>query len=237
VVTVNLLVLGAPRSGTSLLASMLGAHPDIAMAHEDTGDGWTQIVGKPVRGVKLVTPNQIEHTHSFSARLRRYRHRLARYGVQNLCFNWPRFKLQSIYAVRDFQTCPESRILAILRDPHEGVESIRRRGKNPRHVAEYRWARALEIISAVQAETPASVRVIHYDNLVTAPETTMRRCLDWLDLPYDERAISGETPNYALTAIDPRKAGGRGANREAHAIFQKRPELFETFGNVVRTAL
>ncbi len=234
--TTNLLVFGAPRSGTSLLAGMLGAHPDIAMAHEDTGEGWTHIVGKPIRGVKLVAPNQIEHTHALSSRLRRYRHRLARYGVQNLGLNWPRFKLQSIYAIRDFQTSPNSRILAIVRDPQENVESIRRRGKNPRSVAEYRWARALEVIATVQAETPSLIRVVYYDNLVTEPETTMRRCLDWLELPYSDRVIQGQTPNYDLAAIDASKAGGRGTNREAHAIFRKHPDLFEAFGNVVRTA-
>mgnify|MGYP000046420584 CR=1 FL=1 len=234
--TTNLLVFGAPRSGTTLLAGMLGAHPDVAMAHEDTGEGWTHIVGKPVRGVKLVAPNQIEHTHGLSARLRRYRHRLARYGLQNLGITRPGFKLQSIFAIRDFQACPNSRILAIVRDPHEGIESIRRRGKNPRSVAEYRWARALEVIATVQAETPGMVRVVYYDNLVRTPEATMRRCLDWLDLPFDERVIQGETPNYDLAAIDASKAGGRGANCATHAIFRKRPDLFDAFGNVVGTA-
>lgn len=232
----NLLVFGAPRSGTSLLTGMLGGHPDIAMAHEDTGEGWTHIVGKKVKGVKLVTPNQIEHTHGLSPRLRRYRHRLARYGVQNLGITWPRFKLQSIYSIRDFQNCPNSRLLAILRDPHEGVESIRSRGKNPRNVAEYRWARALETIQAVLTETPDRTRVIYYDNLVRSPEATMRRCLDWLELPYDPRVLQGDTPNYAFSAIDGSKAGGRGATCDAHAIFRKRPDLFETFGDIVNRA-
>ena len=224
-----LLVFGAPRSGTSLLAAMLGAHPDIGMAHEDTGDGWTRVVGKSVCGVKLVTPNQIELTHRLPDRVRRARHRLQRYGFQNWGIGWPRFKMRSVFSIRDFQTWPDTRLLAILRDPADTVESIRRRGTHMSGEAEYRWARALETIATVRSETPERLHVISYDNLVGDPVTTMASCLAWLDLPYDERVIHGTTANYNAHGIDATKAGNRGDMATRHPVFDKRPDLLATF--------
>ena len=231
---INLLVFGAPRSGTSLLAAMLGAHPDVAMAHEDTGDGWTRVVGKRVQGVKLVTPHQIEHTHALPERLRRARRRIRRYGLQNWGIGWPRFKMRSVFTIRDFQTWPDARLLAVLRDPQDGIESIQQRGTHLYGEAEYRWARALEAIETVRTETPDRLHVIYYDNLVRDPETTMRRCLAWLDLPYDSRVIQGETVNYGAGGIDPAKAGDRGDAARRHPVFDKRPDLAAAFTALTR---
>ena len=36
----GLLIIGAPRSGTTLLASMIGAHPETAITIEDNLDWW-----------------------------------------------------------------------------------------------------------------------------------------------------------------------------------------------------
>jgi len=215
---------------------MLGAHPDVAMSHEDTGDGWTRVVGKRVRGVKLVTPNQIELTHRLPDRLRRARHRIQRYGLQNWGIGWPRFKMRSVFTIRDFQTWPNARLLAILRDPEDGIDSIRRRGTHSRGEAEYRWARGLETISEVQRESPERTRVIHYDNLVRSPETTMARCLSWLDLPYDASVIRGSTVNYGDADVDPAKAGQRADVGPRHPIFEKRPDLVNAFTTLTRNA-
>lgn len=233
---ITLLVFGAPRSGTNLLAAMLGAHPDIAMAHEDTGDGWTRVVGKRVRAVKLVTPNQIERDHGWPERWRRLGHRVQRYGVQNWGLGCPRFKTRSMFDIRDFETWPEARLLAIIRDPVDAIESIRRRRTQPRGEAEYRWARALEIIDAVQRATPDRTRVVDYDNLVRAPEATMQHCLDWLDLPYEERVIHGSTVNYDRSEVDAAKAGDRGEARLNHPIFDKRPDLVAAFNALTKSA-
>ena len=54
----KILILGIMHSGTSLLASYLGAHPDVTILSE-VPDNWElRMIGKPVTGVKLLAPQQ-----------------------------------------------------------------------------------------------------------------------------------------------------------------------------------
>ena len=56
----HLLLLGAPRSGTTLLATMISRHSEIAIMNEDRGWAMRRILGKAVVGNKRCVPNQIE---------------------------------------------------------------------------------------------------------------------------------------------------------------------------------
>jgi hypothetical protein len=42
----HVLILEAPRSGASILASLVVAHPDIALCSEDFRNTWTTAIGK-----------------------------------------------------------------------------------------------------------------------------------------------------------------------------------------------
>jgi len=221
----RLLVLGSPRSGTSLLAAMLGRHSQIAMTHEDTGDAWTRVVGKPITGVKLVAPNQIELDHTWRAKSRRCLRRVQRYGVQNLGLPWPRFKLRSVFSIRDFLAWPLGCIIGIVRNPLEAVDSIRRRGGHVAGEALYRWRRGVEILEYLRREHPERTCVVHYDHLVRAPESCVARCLDWLGLPDEPGLIAGNTINYGSSDIDASKAGQDGDACFAHPVFQDQPHL------------
>jgi len=56
----NLLVVGAPRSGTTLLAAMIGRHSEVAMLSEHLGFAVKDVISKPIAGNKLCIPNHIE---------------------------------------------------------------------------------------------------------------------------------------------------------------------------------
>jgi len=52
----KLLISGCNRSGTTLLASLIGAHKDIAILNEDYFDGLERIIGKKYQGIKMPIP-------------------------------------------------------------------------------------------------------------------------------------------------------------------------------------
>ena len=54
----NILVLGIMFSGTSILASYLSSHPNVVIISEVGGGIERRILGKPITGVKLITPHQ-----------------------------------------------------------------------------------------------------------------------------------------------------------------------------------
>ncbi|NND95360.1 MAG: hypothetical protein HKN45_10875 [Flavobacteriales bacterium] len=54
-----LLVLGCQRSGTTLLAAMLGRHSEINMLFESTTNDTTRLIGKTYCGNKLLAWRQI----------------------------------------------------------------------------------------------------------------------------------------------------------------------------------
>ncbi|HEX2228509.1 MAG TPA: sulfotransferase, partial [Candidatus Binatia bacterium] len=56
----HLLILGAPRSGTTLLATMISRHTEIGILNEDRGWAMRRLLGKTVVGNKRCVPNQIE---------------------------------------------------------------------------------------------------------------------------------------------------------------------------------
>jgi len=55
-----LVVLGAQRSGTTLVATALAAHPAIALLMEERRGGLFRIAGGKMPAVKLCTPSQVD---------------------------------------------------------------------------------------------------------------------------------------------------------------------------------
>jgi hypothetical protein len=57
----GLIITGAPRSGTTLLASMIGGHRDIGVIDEWFASVEQNIIGKQIVGNKLTIPNQVRY--------------------------------------------------------------------------------------------------------------------------------------------------------------------------------
>jgi len=102
-----LLVIGAPRSGTTLLATMIGRHTEVGMLNEDTrGKAFRRVLGKSITGNKLCVPNQIQMKRKSVFALRLFK-------KLGLMAESPR----SEYAIEDYLQLPNLKIIAILRDP------------------------------------------------------------------------------------------------------------------------
>ena len=61
-----LLLLGCQRSGTTLLAAMLGGHSEINMLFESTSDDVLKLIGKKYSGNKALVRRQIRFSQRSS---------------------------------------------------------------------------------------------------------------------------------------------------------------------------
>lgn len=182
---------------------MVGAHPNIALLHEDTSLAMRLILGKSFRGVKLCVPNHIRLSQRgsiFYGLLMKLR------GIRRINL----YMVESKYSIRDYQQMfPNLRVLIILRAPDQVVSSIRRRIKWPKSYAEYCYQHAIKTIwTLAQEDATGSTKIVKFDSLVNDPERVMRNICSWLGCHFDHAMLDGYkfTPQYDKERIDPSRA-------------------------------
>lgn len=191
-----LLMIGSPRSGTTLLNAMVGSHPDVAMLNEDFGHAVFNIIAKPMVGNKLCVPNQIELTeHGSWLRRQIQKRKLLQY------------KPQSDLSIKDYLD-RGARIIATVRHPDPVIASIEKRGEKGNKLATYRWVRAIEIIDELDRSIGDRLLLVGFPYLVSAPEKVMRRVSQYLEIGFAEEMLQGyeHTPIYSNKTIDSSKA-------------------------------
>jgi hypothetical protein len=187
----HLLIVGAPRSGTTLLASLVGGHPDISIVSEDKGSEWLHVAGKSVVGVKLCTPHHIElHTNRRAWRGRR---------LPSL----RRGKPSSIWSISEFLGLPNAKILAIERAQQDVVVSNMRRAGWSENYANACCKRALEIVSHISCTHPRQILNICYEDLVTDRQAVLSNVCTFLGV---SRALDSMSRGESLNPIYPWRA-------------------------------
>lgn len=191
-----LLLIGAPRSGTTLLAAMIGRHTDVGMLNEDVGRAFHKIMSKPLTGNKLCVPNQIRMRRQGRLRFRWLKK-----------FGFVREAPKSQFAIEDYLELPNLKIVAIIRDGQESMASMMARGRNRLRKAARRWSEAIITISQLRERYRDRVFVVVFDDLILQPEQSMRKLCEFLDLPFEERMLEGHKFNsrYPNTGLDPSK--------------------------------
>jgi hypothetical protein len=207
---IGCLVIGSPRSGTTLCAAMIGAHPDVGMHSEDVRHGSDTLLGKKVWGNKLCIPNQITldprpDNRSIWTRLED--------GVRAVVGKPRRLpgEMESYPPPPDRQhtirTYVEdgARVIAMLRDPDHVVDSIRRRGNVSVEQGKYRWAQAIRAIYKVHQGYSDRTCLVQFTNLVCEPERVMRNVCALLNLSYSAKMPEGyrHTPSTITTTWTP----------------------------------
>jgi hypothetical protein len=173
------LIIGPPRSGTTLLASIIGSHKEVAVIIEDLNFTIRKMTGKKFLGNKLCIPNQIEISKKGS----KYSRLLKKIGLGK---RLPTSK----YSIKDYLSLPNFNIIAILRDGNNVVSSIMSRGNKKFEEATYRWRRAVEIIDFL-LKNNKNIIVINFEDLVVKTESTIRSVLDFLGLDYYPEILEG----------------------------------------------
>lgn len=230
----TLLILGAPRSGTTLLTAMIGRHHDVAMLNEEFGDAVSKLLSKPIVGNKLCIPNQIELDRKKPAWARLFgpflHDRLYRHGY---------FKRhpEAARSIDEYlETNTPIKVIGILRDGNAIISSVMRRGEQTFETAAYRWRRSIEIFDTLSQRLGPDVLLVTFEDLVQAPEDTMRQVANFLEIPFQQQMLEGYayTPIYSNKGIDPERATQHKQNGTDHGLSERFPETLERYDALVQ---
>lgn len=193
-----LFIVGFPRSGTTLLEQMLGCHPLIVPC----GELETSIereASSPGYPDSLTTLNEKDRQSRLAALRADYLATLlshtghapaARYASDKLPLNLMRIGLIRLLF-------PEARIIHVLRHPLDAVLSAyftpflfgnewSLRLPDAAHMFVQSWQHAQQM----RALPDIHFLRIRYEDLVTEPELTLRKALEFLDLPWEPKCLA-----------------------------------------------
>lgn len=202
-------VVGHPRSGTTLLASMLGRHPDIVSTPESLYLNIVRFEIAPVlsRGPEAVL-TRIENSpmrflvldhDTLLAALKALPVLNERTVFQTVlsCFRAadgkPRLLEKTPWHLRGmddlFEWFPDARIVWIMRDGRACVSSLIKvpwASSDPTVLAR-QWVRNISIGKMLAAERPDQVKIVAYEDLIGDPRPVMAPLLEFLGVaPSDE---------------------------------------------------
>ena len=211
-------VVGAPRSGTTLLRLMLDAHPDLAIPPETyfvpkAAKQWRRVerlrnrnASPRDRFFEAVT----EHTRwpDFHMDADAFRRRLDEERPQDVgeavrIFyrlyaereGKPRWGDKTPFYVRRMaiiqEIIPEARFIHIIRDGRDLTLSIKGLWFGPNSIdeaAEF-WISRIEEGRA-QAPGLSHYMELRYEDLLEDPDTQLRRICEFVDLPFDDRMLT-----------------------------------------------
>ena len=207
----NLLLLGAPRSGTTLLATMLSRHSEIVVLNEDRGWAMRRVLGKPVVGNKRCVPNQIEMRKRPILHFRFLK-------SMGLAMEYQ----SSQFGIEDYLKLPNLKVIGLIRNGSDVVSSIMKRSEKTFRVAAYRWCRAIEVLHELRSRIPQSLLVVSFESLVANPKVNMQSVATFLNVEYQDRMLEGPqyNPWYPEPGMNLEKV-----NRTENDIY-KLPERF-----------
>jgi hypothetical protein len=250
------IVVGVPRSGTTLLRLMLDAHPALAIPPE-TGFlvPLAALVGKRWRArrrtlnVMIATPPDAPVWPDFgipAAELQRAIAAIEPFSVADAarCFyrlyaarqGKPRWGDKTPGYARHLTTIasllPEARFIHLIRDGRDVAASLRRQwfapGRDMKVLARH-WRDEVREARRQGATVPHYLEV-RYEALVRKPEAALRRTADFIDLPFDPAMLSHHERADARLA----QHGARlnRAGREVVTLAQRRAQQAATRGPV-----
>ena len=206
----HLLILGTPRSGTTLLTCMVGAHPDCIMMSECFSTEEHKIVSPAkVIGNKLCVPNQIRFSHPPPrVSWRRLPYRVLR----ALCGFIPGYAPAGLplgrISIQEYVREREAHLLFIVRAPSQVVGSMLRRDKHGVKEATSCWAEGVHEMYRAFDTFGDRAQVVTFESLVKSPKQTMQSVSSFLGLEYAPGMLEGfkNTPQYEREEIDPQAA-------------------------------
>lgn len=199
-------IIGFPRSGTTLLDTLLRGHPSIRVAEE------ADAVGVMVNRLSGDSDERLQTLANLQDRdvegLRRtYFDALARHArPEDGVMPVDRFALNTVYAGEIHRIFPEARFILMLRHPADCVLScfMQTFYETPANASfftledsAYLYDRVFGLWRQYTGLLQLNVLQVKYEDLVTDAETTCRQILDFLEMPWHPGIMEHER-----TALD-----------------------------------
>ncbi len=196
-----LLFIGYPRSGHSLVGSLLSAHPEVVVAHElhalwyrERGFTLRQIVGLMLRRDLWFERHDrqwTEYNYSVPGQWQG-RYRMLTVigdkkgdGVTDLTHRYPGLLCGFLREVRN--TGAELKVIHTVRNPFDNIATMQRRtGDDPDYVIERHMKRLAVNSALISVLPPGTVYTVRHEDLIGRPEDELSALLRYLDLAVPE---------------------------------------------------
>jgi hypothetical protein len=185
-------VIGLQRTGTTLLASMLGRHPEINMLFESVTKDSLKLIGKQWNGNKLLAYRQIRKNKRSS----KWGHLINR--IVNLDFK-PENKHHlvrpfptSVMSIEDYKK-EGAVFITIERDKESSVSSMMKRAGQTKNQAEREWESGMKIINQLKNEGAYGLTFV---DLVNNSEKYLKEICNFLAIEYLEKMLEGPKYNF-----------------------------------------
>lgn len=187
-----LLLLGCQRSGTTLLASLLGGHSEINMLFESTTTDVTKLIGKKYSGNKLLAYRQIR-MDSRASKWGHLMNRMVNFDVKKAGDTPHKRRMYptSVMSTSDYIK-DGAKIISIVRSKEEVVSSILKRTEAKRKIAEFEYDKSIEEIDKVN---DMALRIDFYDLIHNTQETLYKVC-EFLEIEFQPRMLEGTKYNF-----------------------------------------
>ena len=182
----HVFVLGAPRSGTTLLQSLIGGHSNFYSPGVETGLFTWQDIFNEERQHLGVSPHVLDSFYSECSDVVQFLDNLAAYVTKDIearrfVEKTPQHILQLSFIQRHF---PKSDIVHIHRDGRDCFCSARQagipRGDDLKSFAKY-WAKCI----SKRLKYGEGILDVSYQSLTMNPETELRRVMDFIDADFE----------------------------------------------------
>tara|TARA_Y100000385_G_scaffold285031_2_gene344203 strand:+ start:98 stop:748 length:651 start_codon:yes stop_codon:yes gene_type:complete len=208
-----LLLIGCQRSGTTLLAAMLGRHSEINMLFESTTNDTMKLIGKKYCGNKLLAWRQIR----IKSKSSKFGHLINRIINLDFGINRKHHKVRvfptSCLSIQDY-IHNGAKVITIFRNKEEVVNSITNRTEMSKKQAEIEYNKALEQMLYFKKET----HEVQFHDLVNNPIETLTAICLFLGLEFENRMLQGSEYNfvYPHTSIIKNKSNLQPTKNKRH---------------------
>jgi tetratricopeptide (TPR) repeat protein len=193
-------LLGFPRSGITLLNTMLGCHPRLRTLEEKpTLEACIEALSEHPAGY----PDCLDGLSDAELELMRDRYWSAvqaHAGDTSQHEVLDTFPLRTLHVATIARLFPEARVLFVQRDPCDVVLSnfMQEYGLNAANLhftsiesSARLYARTMRIWERARARLPLRVHMLRYEDLVRDPRSVLQQCLAFLGLDWDESVLTG----------------------------------------------
>ena len=185
-------LVGLQRTGTTLLASMLGRHPEINMLFESVTEDSLKLIGKEWNGNKLLAYRQIRQVKRASY----FGHLVNR--IVNLDFkkknrhHMLRPYPTSVMSISDYKD-EGAVFITIERDKESSVKSMQKRAGQTEKQASKEWEEGMKIINDLKGIETYSLTFV---DLVDNTEQILKDICSFLEIEYLEKMLEGPKFNF-----------------------------------------
>ena len=185
-----LLVIGGQRTGTSLLASMLGGHSEVNMLMESETKDVLKLTGKRYQGNKLIAHRQIRFTDRAS-RWGFFMNRLVNFHLFGRKFQHVRPFPTSRMSIADYKRF-DAEIVVIRRNDEDTLKSILKRTVMSKAKAERELVKTNAMLDELVKQGALE---ISYEELVEKPEESLTRLCKQLGLDFEPKMLNATKYN------------------------------------------